>query len=66
MNAKGFRDVKHCFDTPEIYALYAHCMYMPTWEKFYERAKNYKSDGRTGMFVYEEGDRAAGVIAVRR
>ena len=66
MREKQIRRVKDCFDTPEIYAVYAYCMYLPTWEKFRERAKTYMADNLTDMYACFEGGCIAGVIAVKR
>ncbi len=59
-------NLKETFVTEEGYAVYAACMFEPTWEKFRERADKLTKDSDVRMFGYAKNDTVIGVIVVRK
>ena len=60
------RNIKHCFNTSEMYNVFSACTYMPTWEKFTSRAVEYMNNDAIHIFGYYEDSRLAGIIAVNQ
>ena len=58
------RDIKDRFYTPEAYSVYAESMYMPTWEKFDKRAREYLGKETVSVFGFIEEGHIVGIIAV--
>ena len=58
-------DIRENFAAEEVYAIYAACMFEPTWEKFRERAEALRKDPAVRMFGYTENGAVLGVIVIR-
>ena len=62
----AIRNIKHCFDTPEIYHVFSECMYMPTWDKFTSRANEFMSNDAIHIYGHYEDERITGIIVINR
>ena len=58
------QNIKHCFNTPEIYQLLSECMYMPTWDKLAARANEYMSNDAIHIFGSYDNKRITGIIVI--
>lgn len=63
---KKITDIKNIFASQEVFAVYADCMYMPTWDKFLVRANEFVTDDSVHIFGYIEEDAVVGIIAVQQ
>jgi len=46
------------------YAIYAPCMYMPTYEKYVDKMKQFASDKNVKVFVCDTGGKRTGMLAL--
>ncbi len=60
------RDIKKAFQTTEAYAVYAACMYEPTYEKFIQKTTPMLADPNTRVYGFFQGELLLGIIAVHR
>lgn len=60
------RDIKKEFQTAEAYAVYAACMYEPTYEKFIQKTTPMLADPDTRIYGFFQGELLLGIIAVQR
>lgn len=58
--------VKNQFITQEVFNVYSDCMYMPTWEKFYERATELINDISVSIFAFSENNCIIGLIVIKQ
>jgi len=60
----AIKNIKNCFNTPELYLVFSACMYMPTWGKFCVRANEYMHNEKINIFGYYQNNCIAGIIVV--
>lgn len=58
------RDIKKQFQTAEAYAVYAACMYEPTFEKFLQKTAPLLEDPNTGVYGAFQEELLTGIIVI--
>ena len=59
-------DLRNSFISHEIYDIYSACMYMPTWEKFYEQAMQLISDDLVSILGFVHNNDILGILVIRK
>ena len=60
----SIRNIKNSFNTPEMFAVFSECMFMPTWENFTSKAKDFINQTTISIFGWFIGDLIVGIIVV--
>lgn len=58
-------DLRNNFVSPQVYAIYSACMYMPTWKKFCKQANVLIGDDLVRVFGYIHNHEIIGILAIR-
>lgn len=59
------KNIANRFATNEVYSIFSACMYLPTWEKFCDKALEFLSDKSVHIFGYTENNCILGICVVK-
>lgn len=60
----SIQNIKDRFNTYEMFIIFSDCMYMPTWEKFTNRAIEFINKDEINIFGFFEDKRIIGIIVI--
>ena len=59
-------DLKNRFISNQAYEIYSACMYMPTWEKFYEQANILVNEDLVSILGYIHNNNIIGILVIQK
>ena len=58
-------NIKNQFNSIDCFNIYSACMYLPTYETFYEKANLMMDDKDVYIFGFQKNDKINGIIAIK-
>lgn len=59
-------DIRDKLVSREVFEIYSACMYIPTWEKYCERANEFISDSLVSILGFSDENNIIGVIVIKQ